>query len=166
MISIIVAHDRNRLVGKDNSLPWSIPNDLQYFKQLTTTKIVIMGRKTYESLGRPLHNRTNIILTSNPDYQAEGCDVYNSIEPILEECKSHAEAGEEVFVIGGSSIYKQFLPYIDRLYITEIDHEFVGDTHFPEIDMSEWKHISNAKGVKDNKNPYDYYFKIYDKNIK
>ncbi|ATF13512.1 dihydrofolate reductase [Brevibacillus brevis X23] len=161
MISIIAAYDRNRLIGIDDNLPWNLPKDLAYFKEKTLGKVVIQGRKTFESFKKPLANRTNVILTSKSNYKAEGCYVYNSVKDILNK---HSNL-EEVFVIGGSQIYKEFLPYADRLYITEIDYEFEGNVFFPEVDMSKWTLFSNTKGIKDDKNSYDYYFKMYERNI-
>lgn len=160
MISIITAYDRKRLIGKDNTIPWKLPRDLAYFKAKTLGKVIIQGRKTFESFKKPLVNRTNVILTSNPNYKAEGCYVYDSVKKILKQFSDL----EEIFVIGGSQIYKEFLPYTDRLYITEIGYEFKGNVYFPEMDMSKWTLISSTKGVKDDKNPYDYYFKVYERN--
>jgi len=161
MISIITAFDNNYLIGKGNELPWSLPNDLKYFKQRTEGHIVVMGRTTFESIGKPLPNRTNIILTRDPMYQVEGCYTYNSIEAIMYEYQNYAEPDEEIFVIGGREVYKQFLPYADKLYITEIDHEFEGDVYFPELDLDEWRIIQSEHGIRDEKNPYDYYFNVY-----
>lgn len=160
MLSIIAAYDRNQLIGNEDNLPWSLPKDLAYFKEKTIGKVVIQGRKTFESFKKPLTNRTNVILTSNPNYKAEDCYVYNSVKDILNKYSNL----EEVFVIGGSQIYKEFLPYTDRLYVTEIDYEFEGNVFFPKVDMSKWTLVSRTKGIKDDKNPYDYYFKVYERN--
>lgn len=167
-LSIIVAHDKHRLIGVDNSLPWSLPADLQYFKSKTLNKVCIQGRKTFESiisqLGKPLPFRTNIILTSDTSYQVEydNCYVYNSAADILNEYKRYG-FDTEVFVIGGNTLFTQFLPYVDRLYITYIDHEFEGDCYFPEVDYSQFKLISSKKGVTDKHNPYRYYFNVFDR---
>ena len=126
-LSMIVAMDDNRLIGKENGLPWHLPADLQYFKKTTTGKAILMGRKTFESLGRPLPNRRNIIITHNREYKAEGCEVVNSIDEAL----NLTQADEEVMVIGGASFYEQTLPMIDRLYITKVDGEHEGDAYFP-----------------------------------
>lgn len=160
MISLIAAHDRNLVIGKGNSLPWSIPEDLQYFKQLTSGHICIMGRKTFESLGRPLPNRTNIILTSDRDYQVEGCYIYNSIEDVLNEYGLYAESSE-VFVIGGSQIYEAFLPHADRMYITYIDHEFEGNAYFPSYEITEWELVQNLKA--ESSYSFDYYYQVYNR---
>lgn len=160
MISLLVAMDKNRLIGKDNDLPWRLPADLAYFKRVTMGHPIIMGRKTYDSIGRPLPGRENIIVTRDTSYKMEGCKVIHSIDEIL---KMNEEHDHELFVIGGAEIFKEILPYSDRLYITEIDEEFEGDTYFPAFDKSEWKVISEEKGVKDEKNPYDYTFMVYEK---
>jgi dihydrofolate reductase len=161
LISIITAMDKNGLIGRGNTLPWHLPNDLLYFKHLTEGKIVIMGKTTYESIGKPLPNRINIILSRDTSYRADGCYVYNSLESILYEYQNFSDKSEEVFIIGGSEVYRQFLPYADKLYITEIDHEFEGDTYFPEIDWDEWRIVQSEQGIKDDRNPYNYYFNVY-----
>ncbi|WP_078380282.1 dihydrofolate reductase [Sutcliffiella halmapala] len=157
MISMIVATDKNGLIGKDNDMPWRLPADLAYFKQVTTGSTVIMGRNTFESIGKPLPNRKNIILSRDSNLQIEGCETLSSIT----EVEKMAKLDEEIFIVGGANIYKQLLPITETLYLTFIDEEFEGDTFFPKIDTKEWELISNEKGVKDEKNPYDYYFKVY-----
>ncbi|MGF7532897.1 dihydrofolate reductase DfrA [Bacillus mexicanus] len=159
MISFIFAMDANRLIGKDNDLPWHLPNDLAYFKKVTSGHSIIMGRKTYESIGRPLPNRKNIVVTSAPASQFPGCTVVSSIKDVLDICSD----SEECFVIGGAQLYTALFPYADRLYMTKILHEFEGDRHFPEFDETDWKLVSAEKGIKDEKNPYDYEFLIYEK---
>ncbi|MCM3617255.1 dihydrofolate reductase [Sutcliffiella horikoshii] len=156
MISIIVAMDRNNLIGKDNDLPWRIPADLAYFKKVTLGSTVVMGRKTYESIGKPLPNRRNIIL-SRKDFAAEGCETLHSIDEVM----AMEENNHEIFIIGGSHIFKETLPFADFLYLTYIDDEFDGDTYFPTIEEQEWELLSELKGIKDDKNPYDYYFRTY-----
>jgi len=158
MISIIFAMGRNRVIGKDNNLPWRLPADLAYFKSKTIGHTVIMGRKTYESLGKPLPGRNNVVITRNRALEIEGCTVYSSIEEALRLGDS-----EEVFVIGGADIYKSFLPYADKLYITSIDDTFEGDTFFPEIDYSLWRLVSDIPGEKNEKNPYMYSFLVYER---
>lgn len=160
MKSFLVAMDRNRVIGKDNDLPWRLPADLAYFKKKTTGHTILMGRKTYESIGRPLPNRLNVILTKNKHFTAEGCIVVHSVEEALALMNKKED---EYFIIGGSDLFKQFFPYVDRMYITFIDEEFEGDTFFPEIDMSDWKLISKEKGKKDEKNRYDYEFLVYER---
>lgn len=160
MISYLVAMDRNRVIGKDNDLPWSLPADLAYFKKKTTGHTIVMGRKTYESIGRPLPNRKNVILTRDKNYSVANCTVIHSIEEALSLMR---QENDEYFVIGGSDLFIQFLPYVERMYITLLDEEFEGDTFFPNVDMSEWKLISKEKGKKDENNHYDYEFLVYDK---
>lgn len=160
MISLIVAMDQHRLIGKDNQLPWHIPQDLAYFKKVTMNHKIIMGRKTFESIGRPLPGRENIILTRDKTYTQEGCTILHSIDEII-GMSTHSD--EELFVIGGAEIFKEILPVSDRLYITKIDHVFEGDTYFPNINETEWKKVSVEKGIKDEKNPYDYQFVVYEK---
>jgi len=161
MISMIFAHDKNYLIGKDNWMPWDIPNDLGYFKAMTTGKRIIMGRKTFESFGQPLPNRDHIILTRNKDYQAPGCDVFHDVDEVLKYIEQFSD--DEIIVIGGAEIYDLFFPYADRLYITYIDHSFEGDTYLKELDLSNWDLISKEKGIKNEDNPYDYYFLQYDR---
>ncbi|MFT4414118.1 dihydrofolate reductase [Fredinandcohnia humi] len=161
MISLLFAMDKNHLIGKDGDLPWRLPADLAYFKRVTMGHPVIMGRKTYVSIGRPLPGRENIIVTRDLNYEADGCKVIHSIEEIV---KLNNERNEELFVIGGAEIFKEILPFTDRLYITEIEEEFEGDVFFPIFNKSEWKLISKEKGVRDTKNPYDYTFLVYERN--
>ena len=153
MISIIVAIAENNAIGKDNKLLCHIPGDLKRFKKLTTGKTVIMGLKTFKSLPNgPLPNRRNIVITDKKNQKIDGCDMAYSIEEAVEMCNTD----EENFVIGGGSIYRQFLPLADKLYITEVQHNFNADTFFPEIDYSKWKLISSKKITKDVKYPFSY----------
>ncbi|MEH6888388.1 dihydrofolate reductase [Bacillus sp. JJ864] len=158
MISLLVAMDKNRLIGKENQLPWHLPADLAYFKKVTMGHPIIMGRKTFESIGRPLPGRTNIILTRNQNYEMEGCKVIHSIDDVK---KMDEHMNEELFVIGGAEIFKEVLPFADRLYITQIEEVFEGDTFFPEINYNEWEEISVTQGVTDEKNPYTYAYHVY-----
>ncbi|SFF61130.1 dihydrofolate reductase [Halobacillus alkaliphilus] len=161
MISFIFAMDKNRLIGKENDLPWHIPNDFKFFKDKTWGKTIIMGRKTFESFGKPLPERKHIVITSNENYSRDGCDVIHSIEEIIKLEEEHPE--KEWFVIGGSVLFEKMYPYADRMYLTYIDAEFEGDTYFPPFNIEEWKLIDEYKGKKDEKNPYDYYFRTYDR---
>lgn len=155
MISIITAWAKNKVIGKDSALPWGdLPADMKRFVKLTRDKPVIMGRKTYESIGRPLAKRVNIILTNDQDFQAEGCIVVYSVD---EAIKAAGDA-EEIMVIGGASVYKEFLPLAQRMYLTIISAEFEGDTFFPEFDLNEWKTASREDHEPDDKNPYYYTF--------
>jgi len=156
MISIIAATSKNRVIGKDGKLPWSLPEDMNFFRETTKNCTVVMGRKTFESIGRPLPNRKNIILTRDTDYKKDGCLVYNEIQKIIDDFKN-----ENVMIIGGEEIYRQFLPYSDRIYLTYIDHDFEGDTFFPEFSDEIWMKESEKKGIKNDQNPYDYYFQVF-----
>ena len=132
--SAIVAHDINRVIGGDNKLLWNIPEDLKRFKEITSNSPIIMGRKTFESIGRPLPNRINIILTRDKGFKTEGCFVYNDMNEIISDYSDNGE----VFIIGGGEIYKLFFPYINRLYITVVEGEYVGDTVFPVYTKDNW----------------------------
>jgi len=154
LLSLICAMDKNRLIGNNNQLPWHLPADLALFKKITLGKPIIMGRKTFESIGRPLPGRQNIVITSNPDWSATGCDVASSIEQAL----VLAEGNDEVMLIGGASLYKQTLPKADILYLTLIDQEFSGDTWFPEIDLKVWRKESESQFPADEKNSHSFSF--------
>ncbi len=153
-ISIIVAMAKGRVIGKDNDMPWHLPADLQHFRQKTLDKPVIMGRKTYESIGRPLPKRHNIIVSRNKDYKVEGCDVVAS----LEEAVKIAGDVEELFIIGGGFLYDQTIGQADRLYLTFIDLTVEGDTLFPEYEHLPLKQTASQTHQKDEKNPYNYTF--------
>jgi dihydrofolate reductase len=141
MISLIVVHDLNRVIGQNNKMPWHIPNELAYFKEKTMGKAIVMGRSTFESIGRPLPGRLNIVITQNTSYKVEGVTVVHSIEEAIEAANNHHE---EVMIIGGEQIFKEVLPYADLLYITLIEHEFEGDTFFPSYEQ-EWEAISTSE---------------------
>lgn len=160
MISFLWAQDENGLIGNNNELPWRLPADLKYFKETTMGRPIVMGRKTYESIGRPLPGRTNIILTRDTTYAAEGCLVFHSKEDLLGWIEDY---GSEAFITGGSEIFKLFLNNADRLYVTKIRATFEGDTYFPEIDWDHWILKSAKRGPKDDKNPYDYEFQVYER---
>jgi len=134
-LSLIVAIAKNRVIGVNNTLPWHLPEDLKRFRALTTGHHIIMGRKTYDSLGRLLPGRTTVIVTRNPDYKVEGAIVVNSLEAAIAACGDDNEA----FLIGGAELYKDGLKLANKLYITEINAEYEGDAFFPEFDMLEWK---------------------------
>ncbi|MFA6300866.1 MAG: dihydrofolate reductase [Candidatus Paceibacterota bacterium] len=160
-ISIISAVAKNGIIGVKNGLPWKLSGDLKYFSKITTGKIVLMGRNTFLSivnvLGKPLPNRRNLVLSGKKD-EIAGAEVLNNWEKVLSLAKT-----DEIFVIGGASVYKQALPYADKLYITEVDCSPVGDASFPEFDKNDWNLISEEKHKKDEKNEYDYSFKVYEK---
>lgn len=164
-VALIAAYAQNRVVGINNSLPWHLPEDLKYFKRTTSGKAIIMGRKTYDSIGRPLPNRTNIVVTRNADFTAEGVVVVNSLEAAIKHAESVNEINgvDEVMIIGGAAIYEASLPMADRLYLTHVHAEVEGDAYFPEVDMSDWNEIDREDFSKDGPNPYDYSFAIYDK---
>lgn len=161
ILSAIVAISSNNVIGKDNELPWYLPADLKYFKKTTLGHPVIMGRKSYESIGRPLPKRTNIIMTRDPYYISSNILVTHS----MEEAISLAEGmdNDEVFIIGGAMIYKSSLPYLSRMYITEVHTDIEGDTFFPEWSQEEWRLVSEDHHAADEKNEFDYAFKIYER---
>ena len=157
IVSIIAAMDRNRLIGKRNQLPWHLPADLAHFKKVTMGKPIIMGRKTFESIGRPLPGRTNIVLTRSVDFSAEGVSIVASLEQAL----ALAAAEDEAVIIGGSSIYELALPQVDRLYLTYIENSFEGDAWFPDFDLGQWQIVASEEHSADKKNPCDYRFVTY-----
>lgn len=156
MIKIIVAMSKNRVIGSNNQLIWKLSSDLKRFKELTTDNPVIMGRKTYESIGRPLPNRRNIIITRNTDYSVDGCEIVSSLEEAL------LLTNNNCFIIGGGEIYKQSLEFADKIYLTLVNKEFEGDTSFPELGK-EWAKISRKDFDADDKNEYDYSFIEYER---
>lgn len=147
---------KNRIIGNNNSLIWNLPNDLKRFKQLTTGNPVVMGRKTYESIGRPLPNRRNIVITRNSEFSAENCEIVNSLSEALLLCKNNC------FIIGGGEIYRESISAADKLYITLIDGDFEGDTQFPEIDAS-WVEVNKEDFQPDGKNKHNYSFIEYER---
>jgi len=159
MISIIAAIGKNGELGKNNDLIWHLPNDLKRFKQVTAGHHVIMGRKTYESLGRPLPNRTNIIITRNADYKAKGCIIVHS----LEEAINAAKEDTNPYILGGAEIYKQAIQIADYLDLTHVDAALDADAFFPEIDKKRWTEIAREDHFKDDKHQYDYSFVTYKK---
>ncbi|MFH5181457.1 dihydrofolate reductase [Paenibacillus sp. TAB 01] len=161
MISFILAMDENRGIGIDNKLPWRLPEDMAFFRRTTSGHTVIMGRKTFESIGRPLPKRHNVIVTGNPSFLAEGCEIVHTLDEIV--ARYGGLEKEELFVIGGAEVYRQLLPYADRLYITEIAHRFEADAFFEPLDLSQWKEVSRNRGPKNADNPYDYDFVLYER---
>ncbi len=161
MLSIIVAKAKNNIIGKDNQLIWYLPEDLKRFKRLTTGHTIIMGRRTFESLGRVLPNRHHVILCNDAQMQVDDENV-----EILEDISlldKYIKDEEEHFVIGGATMYRLLMPHCTKMYITEINKEFDGDVSFPEINLDEWKIISKEKGLKDEKNPFDYEYVTYER---
>lgn len=164
MLAAIWAQDENGLIGKEDQLPWRLPNDLKFFKQMTEANTLVMGRKTFEGMGsRPLPNRQTIVMTRDRDYQADNVMVMHEIEEVLDYAK---ENDGIMFVAGGSAIYKEFLPFCSVLYRTVIHHSFIGDTYFPEVDWDQWSLINISKGEMDEKNPYAHQFETYQRKRK
>ncbi|MBD2716325.1 dihydrofolate reductase [Microvirga sp. STR05] len=155
MLAFVVAIAENNVIGNDNQLLWHLPDDLKHFKRLTQGHPVVMGRRTYESIGRPLPNRTNIVVTRQADWQAPGCEVAYSVPDALEQA---ARLDEEVFVIGGAEIYRQALPAADVIYLTEVHHTFEGDVVFPELNNTEWREESRERHEPDEKHAYAFSF--------
>jgi dihydrofolate reductase len=157
-ISLIVAVSRNGVIGRDNQLPWHLPEDLKYFKSVTMGKPILMGRKTYDSIGRPLPGRTNIVITRDPQLCAAGVEVADSLQGAMALAeRACASAGaEEIMVIGGEQIYRMTLPVADRLYLTQVDAEVEGDAYFPEVDSTCWNQIDERLPEKTDTHPYRF----------
>ena len=161
MIVLMAAIGKNRELGFGNKLPWHLPDDLKRFKEITRGHAIIMGRKTYESIGKALPERKNIVVTRNAGYQAPGAVVVDSIEEALREAS--AAAGEDVFVIGGGEIYKLALPFADKMYLTFVDAEIPADTYFPEFNEGEWRVTGAVPHEADEKHLYRFIFKTYER---
>ena len=161
--SILVAMAKNRVIGRNNALPWQLSPDLKRFKQLTMGHHIVMGRKTYESIGRLLPGRTSVIVTRQPDYQVPGAIVAGSIAEALKVCSEGKEMDQESFVIGGAEIYQQALGLCQRMYVTEIQQEFEGDALFPEFDQQEWREISREKHRLAVDGGLEYHFVVLDR---
>ncbi len=159
MISFLLAMDQNMLIGRDNDLPWHLPNDLKFFKRLTMGQTIVMGRKTLESFKKPLPGRRNVILTRDKNYRVPGIEVLNTPEQVLEMEKEV----RELFIIGGSEVFNLFLPHADRLYITYIEDTFKGDAYFKDFNEQEWQLSSERVGVTDEKNVYPHRFQTFDR---
>ncbi|MBU9712994.1 dihydrofolate reductase [Evansella tamaricis] len=170
MIFMIAAVGEGMVIGKDGDMPWHLPNDLKYFKRTTSGHPVLMGKRTFESIGKALPNRRNIILTRDKSFSAEDIEVVNSLDEVKEllELNNSRTDGkkEQFFVIGGATLYNQLIGIADRLYITKIHAHFEGDTYFPEINEEEWKVVSSEKGEVDEKNPYRHTFVVYERRTK
>lgn len=157
LLSLIVAVAKDNVIGGDNKLLWHLPADLKHFKNVTMDHSIIMGRKTFESIGKPLPGRKNIVVTRQQDYEAKGCIVVHNLQQAINGC----EKEQETFIIGGADIFRQSIPAADRIYLTRIDQEFDGDVFFPELNFSEWKLVKYVKHHADEKNKYDYSFAEY-----
>jgi dihydrofolate reductase len=158
-VSLIVAMAKNRVIGANNTLPWHLPADLKRFKALTMGHHIVMGRKTYESIGKPLPGRISVVVTRNADYSVPGVIVVNSLETALASCGGD----REIFIIGGAELYRQAVNLADRIYLTEIDAGISGDAYFVELDSRQWHEISRDSHAPDEKNRYAYHFVVYDK---
>ncbi len=158
-IALIVAMAQNRVIGKDNQLPWHLPDDLKFFKATTMGKPIIMGRKTYESIGKPLPGRCNIVLSHRAAYSAEGIKVARDVEAAIELASSIAtrDQASEIMVIGGAGVYQAFLPRADRLYVTRVHAQVDGDVYFPKIETG-WHEVKREDHAAQGNNPYDYSF--------
>lgn len=163
MVSIIAAMGKDRGLGFGNKLPWSLPDDMKRFRDLTQGHVVIMGRKTYESIGKVLPDRKNIIVTRNPDYKVPGGTVVGSMKEALQEARSEGGADQEIFVVGGGEIYKLAMPYVDKMYLTFVDAEIPADTYFPEFDEGNWRVIDTTPHATDDRHAFAFTFKTYER---
>jgi dihydrofolate reductase len=162
MIKIIMAAKAsNNIIGKNNNLVWHLPADLKFFKQTTKGHTLIMGRKTFESLANPLPNRQSWVITRNKEYQKEGITVFHSLESALQA--GEKQGLETIFILGGGEIYKQSMGLADKMIITEVHHEFEGDTYFPEIDPKVWREVAREEHESDEKNKYNFAFVEYER---
>jgi dihydrofolate reductase len=161
IVSAVVAISENHAIGKDNKLLWYLPNDLKHFKEITTGGTVIMGRKTFDSVGKPLPRRRNIIITRQTNVSIEGCEVVNSVEAALALCANEAE----VYIAGGAEIYKLAMPLMDRIYLTIVHKAFEGDSYFPEINKQEWTETAREDFEPDEKNNLPYSFITMDRKV-
>ena len=157
-ISIIVAMSKNRVIGRDNDMPWHLSNDLKNFKKITMGKTVVMGRLTYQSIGRPLPNRQNIVISRN--LVDKNVLIFNNLQEVLNFLKDE----DEVFIIGGEDIYCQTINKANKIYLTTIDKEIIGDKYFPDIDLSSWNKISSESYIKDENNTHNFQSEVYLKN--
>ena len=161
IVSLLVAAAENNVIGKDNQLPWHLPNDLKYFKNLTWGMPILMGRKTFESIGKPLPGRKSIVITRNNQWQHEGVEVVHSVDEAIEKAESFGV--KEIFVIGGAEIFKSSLPKANRLYLTRIHEAFDGDVFFPEVSEKDWQLLSARFVEADEKNAFDHTYQIWEK---
>ncbi|MFC4597921.1 dihydrofolate reductase [Cohnella hongkongensis] len=157
-VTLIAAVAANGAIGRNNELPWRLPADLRYFKNHTVGKPVLMGRKTFESLGRPLKDRKNVVLSRTLERAPEGCELVRSVEEALEKYRD-----DELMVIGGAEIYRETLGAADRLLLTELAQPFDGDAFFPEFDRTEWRLVSREEGVVDERNVFSHAFCVYER---
>lgn len=167
VLSMIVAMANNNIIGRNNDMPWHLPADLAYFKKVTLGKPIIMGRKTFESIGRPLPGRRNIVISRDKQYQSVGVDVVNSVEQALALVDGSDEnpAVDEIMVIGGGAIYSHCLAKADRLYVTHIKANIEGDTQFPDFYDGTWLKVNSERRLTDEKNIYPLDFCVYERNV-
>ena len=158
-ISLVVAASSNNVIGRDGGLPWHLPDDLRHFKRITTGKPVIMGRRTFESIGKPLPDRRNIVMTRDPDYVVDGCDVVSSASDAIDLVEGAAEA----MIIGGGMVYHDFLPLADRIYLTRVQAQVEGDTHFPEVDEATWQLMSSEHHAEDDEHRYAFDMMVFER---
>jgi len=158
-IAFVVAYDRGRAIGKDNRLPWRLPDDMRHVRNVTMGKPMIMGRRTWDSIGRPLPGRTSIVLTRDREFRCDGCLVARTPE----EAMKLAGAVPEIIVFGGARVFEEFLPRADRIYLTEVETTVDGDTHFPAIDLAEWREIERTRHPADERHPYAFSFVTLDR---
>lgn len=163
IISLLVAASENNVIGRDNKLPWHLPDDLKYFKNLTWAMPILMGRKTFDSIGKALPGRKSIVITRNKDWQHEGVDAVHSIDDAVE--KAEAYGAKEIFVIGGAEIFRTALPDAGRIYLTRIHQNIDGDVYFPEIDKAKWSLVSERFCEADEKNSYDHTYQIWERKV-
>jgi len=158
-LAMIAAMAKNRIIGSDNDMPWHLPDDLKFFKSVTTGKPVIMGRKTFESIGsRPLPNRVNYVISRQLDYECEGAVLVSSVEQALTLIESTGDDPDEVIIMGGGQLYKQILPKADKLYITRIHADIEGDTYFPDWTAFQWSEVARVHHAKDERHAYEFDF--------
>ncbi len=162
-LSLLVAMAKNRVIGRNNRLPWHLPADLKHFKFLTMGQTIVMGRKTFESIGKPLPGRANIIITHQTDYEVLGATVVNSLENALMICEETSTDNSENFIIGGEKLYRQTLKLCQRIYITEIQRDFEGDVYFPEFDLTDWKETQRDKRISDSDDRLEFHFVVLDR---
>jgi dihydrofolate reductase len=161
ILSLLVAADENNIIGKDNKLPWHLPNDLKYFKNQTWAMPILMGRKTFESIGKPLQGRKSIVVTRNKEWKHDGVEVVHSVAQAIEKAKEFGV--KEIFVIGGAEIFQTAFEQANRVYLTRIHHQFDGDAYFPNVSEKDWSLVQSRFCAADEKNKYDHTFQVWER---
>ena len=161
ILSLVVATDENNVIGKDNKLPWHLPNDLRYFKNLTWGMPILMGRKTFESIGKALPGRKSIVITRDQNWKHDHVEVVHTVEDAIQKARGHDV--KEIFVIGGAEIFNTSFAEANRIYLTRIHHKFEGDAYFPEVSTEDWNLVQNKFCHADEKNPYSHTFQVWEK---